>query len=102
MRHFGNWITKHNLIDFAPINGLYTWHNRRKYFFQLEVRLDRLTLKGDLRDFDHSMQSSILLNMRLDYFLVILEISKQQKSSRKPFKCENMWFQYDKFMFLIK
>lgn len=36
MTNFRNWISKDNLVDFAPRNGLYMWHNKRKEFCQIE------------------------------------------------------------------
>ena len=61
-------------MDIPTNNEVYTWNNRRKGFFHIEERSDRIFFKGDLNYLDLILQASILPFLGSDHFLARLEI----------------------------
>ena len=101
-KDFNNLIETIKLLDIPSNNGTYTWNNRRENFTYIEKKLDRFFLKGELRNTDRDLESTILPIAGSYHYPVRIELSEPKKPHWNPFKCKKMWFLDDNFMEHIK
>jgi hypothetical protein len=106
IQDFAQFVENNDLMDVKPLNGKFTWTNRRAGFAQIAVRLDRFLLSHEWKLGRFQIQSDILSLPDSDHFPISINISqpntadlRQHKSS---FKFERMWLRHPHFLPLLK
>jgi len=99
---FKDFVDRNSLFEIPMGNGTFTWTNRRLGFSNIAKKLDKFLFKGDLSKFLYSLECKILPISGSDHYPIHLEIIREGRLARCPFKFENMWFKDPSFMELVK
>lgn len=88
-------------MDIRTVNGIFTWTNRRLGFSNIAEKLERFFFKGNLIDFNFSLESSILSTSGSNHYSMALSIKENKKPYRCSFKFEKMCVREESFVEMV-
>eukprot|EP00253_Pinus_taeda_P005862 PITA_05862 len=95
-------IQTHNLVDIPPLNGRFTWSNKRIGNSNIKERLDRILVQERIVARFSNIQSKILLGYFSDHKPVALILDKGKNLGPLPFKYNKAWDSKEEFRALVK
>lgn len=95
-------IQSHNLLDFPPSNGKYTWSNQRIGNQNIKERLDRLLLQQEITRNFPLIKSKIIHASTSDHKPIVISMRKGENLGQLPFKYNKIWDQDEEFRSLPK
>eukprot|EP00253_Pinus_taeda_P015345 PITA_15345 len=95
-------IQSYNLVDIPPLNGRFTWSNKRVGNNNIKERLDRILVQERIVARFSNIQSKILLGYFSDHKPVALILDKGKNMGPLPFKYNKAWDSKEEFRALVK
>lgn len=95
-------IQNHNLIEFPPTNGKYTWSNQRIGAQNIKERLDRILLQQEIVANFSLIKSKIIHITASDHKPIVLSMIKGENLGPLPFKYNKIWDQEEDFQSMVQ
>ena len=95
-------IQAHNLLDFPPSNGKYTWSNQRIGNHNIKERLDSFLLQQGITANFSLIKSKIIQASASDHKPTVISMEKWRNLGPLPFKYNKIWDQSEEFRSLVQ
>lgn len=95
-------ILNHNLVDFHPQNGRFTWSNKRAGRNNIKERLDRILVQEGIVISFACIKSFILQGYFSDHKPVTLRLDKGSNMGPLPFRYNRAWENQEDFRTLVQ
>eukprot|EP00253_Pinus_taeda_P017777 PITA_17777 len=95
-------IQTHNLVDTPPLNGRFTWSNKRIGNSNIKERLDRILVKERIVARFSNIQRKIIQGYFSDHKPVARILDKGKNMGPLPFKYNKAWDSKEEFRALVK
>lgn len=95
-------ILNHNLVDFQPQNGRFTWSNKRTGRHNIKERLDRILVQERIVTRFACVKSFIIQGYYSDHKPVTLKLDKGSNFGPLPFRYNRMWEEQEDFRLMVK
>jgi len=82
---FKDFISRNQLMDLQTSNGMFTWTNKRRGSQHIDSRLDRFLLSDNAIHLGRDFHASILLQASSDHWPLMLQWSRPESKSNRPF-----------------
>jgi hypothetical protein len=106
IQDFSQFVDNNGLMDIPPIQGKFTWTNRRDGFAQIAVWLDHFLLSQEWKLQHVQLSSEILSFPESDHYPISLSITRSadimHNQGKSSFKFERMWLRHPHFIQHLK
>ena len=99
--HFKDFIANSWLIDIPFSNGTFTWNNKRTGNQQIASKLDRFLISDNAIHLGGDLLASILPQIGLDHWPIMLHWQNVGLQYKKPFKFEAFWLTHASFRDIV-